>query len=297
VPVRSLNSVRWRGEATYRALSYYFALRWNWQAAGAYIHRVFEGFAVPPDPSEHRSPPTPGIPPQYSFLLDDFRGKDRYRLFYGNDEIMESREAPSVLDRLFWHVNTEALLRTGDYLLVHSGAVVTPSGEGLLLPGASGSGKTSLAAGLIRAGFGCLSDEAGVIDPVTARLHPYPRAITLKAGSFSDFKALRPKRLPSFASRAQWHLQPDDIRPGALAKPTQVGFVIFPSYDGAKPTVLTQISPGETIVEMARNCLNLSRYRGRALLVFAEIVRAARCYRLAVGSVDEGVRAVMEITG
>jgi hypothetical protein len=209
---------------------------------------------------------------------------------------MAARDAPNVLDRLFWHVNMEALLRTGDYLLIHSGSVVTPEGAGVLIPGASGSGKTSLATALVAAGFGFLSDEAGAIDPVTGRLFPYRRAIALKSGAFTEFKALRPKRIPAFAPKSQWYLQPDDIRPGSAAQPSHVGFVFLSRFEKGQPTTLTEIGRAEAVVELMKNCVNISTYRGRAVAVLANALRRARCYRLVRGALDEGVRAVLQTT-
>jgi hypothetical protein len=297
-PVKSLNSVQWKGQATFRSLSYYFKLRYNWRPIGRYIERVFGRFAVAPDPVEEgRGLSTPSLPPQYSIVVDGFRGRTRYRLFFGSDEVIAAWEPPNVLESLFSHVNMETCLQTGDYLLVHSGAVVSPAGLGVLLPGASGSGKTSLVTGLVQAGFGFLSDEAAAIDPVRGKVYPYPRAIALKAGAFSQFESLRPKRLPSFAPRSMWRIGPDDIRPGALAGPSKIGFVIVPRYEQGKPTELSEISRAETVVELARNSMNMSTYEGRALHVLARALKDARCYRLVRGSLDEGVKAVIQATG
>ena len=50
----------------------------------------------------------------------------------------------------------------GDFLVVHAGAVGY-QGAGILLPAGTGSGKTTLVAGLAANGFQLFSDEFGVV--------------------------------------------------------------------------------------------------------------------------------------
>ena len=66
-------------------------------------------------------------------------------------------------------------------VFVHSGAVGW-QGQGILLPGESMSGKSTLVAELVRAGAEYYSDEFALLDP-EGRLHPYPRPISLREGA------------------------------------------------------------------------------------------------------------------
>jgi len=295
-----LARVRWKGEATYRVLSYYFGVRWNSAPIGDYVRSVLEPFAVPPDPREQRSPPTPGTPPTY-FLVKRRPSDDaRYELLYGDqyafNTMIRSPQLANVLTHLFWNINVETTRRTGDFLLVHAGAVVTPRGDGLLLPAPSGSGKTTLVAGLVREGFFYLSDEAGAIDPVTGRLHPYPKALTLKRAPEELFPDLvvgngRRDLLPG-----TWLVRAEDLRPGAVGGPSEVRFVVAPRYRRGARTELAAMSRAAGVVELADNTLNLPLYRSRAVTLLARVVARARCYRLEYGDLDEGVRAIGRLT-
>ena len=295
-----LERVRWKGEATYRVLSYYFGVRWNSAPIGDYVRSVLEPFAVPPDPREQRNPPTPGTPPTY-FLVDR-RVSDgaRYRLLYGDDRafatMIQSPQRADILQHLFWNINSESTRRTGDLLLIHAGAVLTPAGDGLLLPAPSGSGKTTLVAGLVRQGFGYLSDEAGAIDPVTGRLHPYPKALALKGAPselFPELKAGNGRRdlLPGI-----WHVRAQDIRPGSVGGPSEVRFVVAPRYRRGARTELSSMSRAAGVVELGDNTMNLLFYRSRALTLLARVVARARCYRLEFGDLVEGVQAIERLT-
>ena len=260
---------RWKRETTYRVLSYYFSLRWNWAEGGELADRVLRRFAVAPDPAEERDPPTPGMPARYS-LVASGRGRDRrFELRYGDGMLFSGPVPSAILEGLFWHVNAETIRHTGDFLLVHAGAVVTPAGDGVLILGGSGSGKTTLTAGLVRAGFGYLSDEAGAIDPVTRRLFPYPKALSVKDGN--------PHLLPpeNDLLKSQQYLLPEEIRPGCVAGPCDLRFVIAHRYRPSVATTVVPITPAAGVVELSRNALNLSVYGSRSVTLLADAARGA----------------------
>jgi hypothetical protein len=286
----------WKGEARYRALSYDFTVRWNWPRAGTYIRRVLDRFAFSPHPEALWSAgwTPPGALPVYG-LVDLGPGEDpRYHLTYGDGVMLSSADPGEVLSRFFMTVNLEAFRQTGDFFLVHAGAVATPSGEGVLLPGGSGAGKTTLVAALVRAGFGYLSDEAGAIDPVTRRLYPYPRALGVKKGAFGLFPELAEKN-GSALIKHERHVLPERI--GPLGGPCHVRFVIAHQYETGATTEVTPIGTAAMVMELARNAWNLGTYGGRSLTLLSEAVRGAKGYKLFSGSLDESVRAVAALTG
>ena len=291
-----LDSIRWKAEQAFRSLSYYFTIRWNTERLGKYVRHVLGVFSVPPDPSETRTPPTPGLPPSYSLIDLGSREQRRYRLLYGDGLLISSDKKDDVLNLLFWHVNAETFWQTGDFLLLHAGSVVSPAGQGILLPGEAGSGKTTLTAGLVRAGFGYLSDEAGVIDPVTGRLHPYPKTLNLKRGSFRLFSGPKASDGLDPVIAGRWYLRPDEIRPGAVGGPCELRFVIAPRYREGAPTELIRTSKAETIRDLWDSVWGLHRYGPRALHLLAQVMRRADGYRLLFGDLDEGVRAIGRLT-
>jgi hypothetical protein len=291
-----LSRLRWRGEDTYRVLSYYFSLRWNFDAAGDHLRQTLGPFAVPPDPDEARIPATPGLPPQYSVIRQRNGGGTRYSLLFGTGVLTESKQLWDVLDRFLWHVNTEGIRQTGDFLLIHAGSVVTPGGDGVILPGASGSGKTTLVAGLVEAGFGYLSDEAAAIDPVTRRLYPFPKALSLKSEDPPVlFPQVREGRPGVQRARFQWHVSAEALRPSPWAGPCPVRYVFAPAYEPEALASLAPMTPAEAAARLLRHTLNLPRYRSRAVHLVAEIVRGAEAYDLVSGDLEGSVQAIRQI--
>jgi len=296
-PGRPVASRARRGGSTFRVLSYYFELDWDWPGVGQYVTHVLGHFEVPPDPSEQRNPPTPGLPVRYR-LVDEGPGtEDRFRLYHGEATKIGSDSASEVLFHLFWHVNSEAIRLTGDFLLIHAGAVRTPGGQGIVLPGPSGAGKTTLVAALVRGGFAYLSEEAAAIDPVERKLYPYPRAFTMKRELTELFPDIQIPPARTGWVNGQIHLRAEDLRADSLGSPCDVGFIIAPRYLEGAPTEVTPMTPAEAVVELGRNALNLSVYGSRALPVFGDVARGARSYRMVSGDLDDAVRTVRALTG
>jgi hypothetical protein len=291
----ALDRIRWKGEQNFRMLSYYFSVRWTIEAAGEYIGRWLSDFAVPRDPEEYVEVWAPGVPPQYS-IMKRRSGPNPYHLLYGDGVMLQSDKLTDILARLVWHVHSRALRQTGDFLLVHAGAVSTPAGEGILLPAPAGYGKTTLVTALVRAGFLYLSDEAGAVDPVSRRLYPFQRPITLKKGHAAIFPDLyRSENGSASAGGGMCHVRPEDV--GARGGPCRIRFVVAHRYRPDAPTQITPLTPAQGAMELLTNALNLPRYRSRALPLVADVARRARSYRLVSGNLDEAVRAITELTG
>lgn len=299
----ALDRVRWKGRQAFRVLSYYFLIRWNVEKVEDLVRNSLGDFAVEPDLAEteigdglRRSA---GLPIQYSILKSRSTAHP-YSLFFGGgehggDELMASNLLADVLGKLFWHVNQFAIRQTGDFVLIHAGAVSTPAGEGMLLPAHSGGGKTTLTTALVRSGFQYLSDDAAPVDPISRTLYPYPKPISLKDRHDPVFPDLHPSGKRTDWVSALW-IRPGQIRPGAVGEPCRIRFVVGYQYRPGAPTEISPVTPAEGAMDLLNNSLNFPRYRARLLPLVADIAREARSYRLVSGDLDEAVRAITAVT-
>lgn len=291
-----LRRVRWVGEGTYRVLSYYFSVRWNRATIGRYVDRALGAFAVAPDPLEQRNPPTPGMPPEYSLAQLGSSALHPFRLLYGSSPMIDVDQPGPLFHHFLWHVNAEATRRTGDFFLVHAGAVAAPSGAGVLLPGSSGSGKSTLVGALVLAGFGYLSDEAGAIDPVSGKLYPFPKAITLKGNAIRTLADALPARRWRPAGGLEVHVPVEDIRRGATHGPCEVGFVIAPTYRPGAETSATPVSRAAALMLLVQNTFNGRMYGARAIPLLERTLEGTRCFQLISGDLGSAVATVRRLT-
>lgn len=80
------------------------------------------------------------------------------------------------------------LSKVRSHFLIHAG-VVSLNGQGLVLTGKGGHGKTTLVLELIRRGFRFLSDEMAALGRQDNHVHPFPRSLRIRPGTLelTDF--------------------------------------------------------------------------------------------------------------
>jgi hypothetical protein len=158
--------------------------------------------------------------------------------------------------------------------------------------GNSGVGKSTLAAGLVSRGWTYLSDEFALIDPDTLRLHPFPKAMCIKAGSFDVIRRLnlplwRRRHFVKAIKGAVGYVRPQDFPPGIVASPCPIRFVVFPKYGEGEEPHLYPIPPGHAGFRLAGHAFNRKAFGTRAVSILSEVVRRAECFGLVSGSIDE----------
>jgi hypothetical protein len=97
------------------------------------------------------------------FYLTDGSSSFRLQMGRGRGEACLTcsfGEKPALLQRTFWAFGLLKLLRPLGFYSLHAAGVVSRQGQGLLIVGGSGCGKSTLTLGLLRQGWGCVSDDA-----------------------------------------------------------------------------------------------------------------------------------------
>lgn len=286
MPVPSGSAEDWLGERHFRCLGYTFGLSWDSQAVGRDIRRILGRFEIPYDRVATRTPPTPNVPPVYSLS----QSPHDWVLRYGHDVLFGPEPYDEVLCHLLWHINAEVTRFTGSYLLIHAGTIASPAGEAMILAGDSGAGKTTLVAGMVQKGFAYLSDEAAAIDPVAREVYPYPKALTLKRGSFSLFPELDASDLAGAVRLAeQWFVPAEAFGGRSAAGSCLARWIVSVRYERGSPTRLESITSGTAVLDLVPRIMNMPHYGPRAIPLLADLVRGAKSYRLVTGDLGEAV--------
>ncbi|TMK22397.1 MAG: hypothetical protein E6G68_02140 [Actinobacteria bacterium] len=136
-----------------------------------------------------------------------------------------------------------------------------------LVAGAAESGKSSLAAALLQKGFQYLSDEAAAIDPITQKVFPFSKHISLDAEALRFFPGLEDRlddRSGISAGLRERYVRPADVGSNVAAA-SHVRLLFFPTPEfGGVPT-LDRVPRAEAVQMMASNSFNLYRYADHAL--------------------------------
>jgi hypothetical protein len=206
-----------------------------------------------------------------------------------------SRDLESVLVH---DVTTRALAETDD-LVLHAGGVVH-GGAAIALPGTSAVGKSTLVAGLVRAGMGYLTDEALAIDRTSLVAEPYAKPLSMDGGAWALFPELGAVGVLPEDDRhpvAEWQVAPDDLRPDCLAPAASITHVLFPRYADGSDAVLEPISRGAALIEATQHTFEF-RDRARANLdALAEVLGAAECFTFTIGDLETAVGRVIDLVG
>ncbi len=90
---------------------------------------------------------------------------------------------PALLEgHVYENILHTILSRVRSHFLIHAG-VVSLNGQGLILSGKGGHGKTTLVLELVRRGFRFLSDEMAALGRQDRLVHPFPRSLRIRPGT------------------------------------------------------------------------------------------------------------------
>lgn len=198
------------------------------------------------------------------------------------------RLAPVLIE---WGMNWVVSLRAHRFLLVHA-SVVARGGAAAILPAKPGSGKSTLGGLLCAAGWRLLSDEFALIRPGDGKVEPFPRPISLKAGSIDAVLAVAPDlqttgvfdhpedgpmvlvRPPGDAVRAR----------GEAATPK---WVVFPTYEPSAALSVARVSKTDAFFEMQDDTFNYFVLGAAGFKTLARVVESSDCLRLTYSRTDE----------
>ncbi len=273
------------------ALSYRFAVRADDARLGRQVDEVLSGLRDPVEraPVEHWYALTAAHAPAPAGTVDVTRD---------GQELARGQQWGDAVGWVVWDVNRSAAEAGADHLLFHAGAIEV-NGVGVLLPGASGSGKSTLSAGLVRHGHGYLTDELVALHLASGRLVPYPKPITVKAGSFGVLADMCPD-VGGEPGRNPWAGQEWQVAVGEgtgrrIGRPCAPVVVVVPRYASGAETVLTPLTETEAFFTLALHAVNLIPHGSDGSSALGRLARNCRCFSLTMSDLDEACRLVEDV--
>jgi hypothetical protein len=182
---------------------------------------------------------------------------------------------------------------------IHAAAVATPSGI-LVLAGASGQGKSTLALGLAHRGFGLLSDELAIVDR-DGTVFPYPRSVHVRPATLDlipalEFLADRPRL--TLGGGSEWALTPAELRDRWGGTPPATGplaaILLLDGVPGTSMPALTSVSPAIASLELARSSWAASVDFGGTLARLAKAASTVPAARLRSGPLEPTLDVVTD---
>jgi hypothetical protein len=184
----------------------------------------------------------------------------RYRLVFrgqASTEVDTLTELLAEVAQLLLHLEYPGT----DFLAYCHAAAVSRGERGLVLPGTSGVGKSTLTAYLVGNGFAYLGDDLVAIVSNDWALRPLPTCLSIKSGSWPILEKLYPMlpRLPTVHchGREVRYLEPQHFAARRDAgRPT---VIVFPIYSPGSPTRLTPLPPLPTMARLITSHVDLDQ--------------------------------------
>jgi HprK-related kinase A len=156
-------------------------------------------------------------------------------------------------------MNLQMALGQKRFLLLHA-ASVEREGRALLMTGHSGAGKSTLSAMLGERGWRFMGDEFALLDLADGRLHPFPRAVSLKNESVRLFPGVKPERLgPELAGTPKGtirHLRPNAEAIARMEEPAEPALILFPGYGRELEAAVRPVGAAEVFVRLTQASTN-----------------------------------------
>jgi hypothetical protein len=212
----------------------------------------------------------------------------------GRFRLVESGGAEATFDgrdSLLFHLDKSITItlqeQRPDLYFLHAAAVALDDRVAALAAPA-GTGKSTIALALLANQFAYLSDELTPIEPETLRVHPYPRALCLKAPLPEGY------RLPqgTLDTGSRFHV-PVDVLGSAGGRPLPLGAIFFLKRQRTQAPVCLSAAEGAAFV-MA-NALNLAAHPSDGLDVAIRLSRTVPCFALDSTDLDAACSAVTAI--
>lgn len=162
-------------------------------------------------------------------------------------------------------------------VFVHSGSVAW-KGQGIIIPGTSYSGKTTLTAELVRRGASYLSDEYAVLDR-NGFLHPFPKTLSIR-GIIDDYR--------------QVEIDVAEIGGSVATTPVPVGAVVLTRYRENAVWDPERLRVSLGVLEVIKNTVPVRRSPARTLQILNRVAETSIFLRSDRGDAAETAAAILD---
>ncbi len=192
---------------------------------------------------------------------------------------------------LEWGLNWVITTHAHDYLVIHA-AVVERDGRALILAADPGSGKSTLCAALVQAGWRLLSDELALVSLQLGSIFPIARPISLKNKSIDIVRALGPEieLSPVCNDTAKGdiaHMRPPGASVAALAVPAVPAMVLFPKYQAGAEQTTEAVGQAHAFLELVRHAFNFPLLGEDAFDAIDRLLDQVSVFRVGYSAFDQ----------
>jgi hypothetical protein len=187
---------------------------------------------------------------------------------------------------VYFHVALSELLRGAGLYSIHATALAK-NGRGVLIPGASGRGKTTCCIALLRAGYRYLSDDHPLIRENRSgiELLCFPEKIDVTDRTIQFFPELKQasQRLDHGIRKRYFHV--GEFYPQAIVDASRPSVIVIPEINADPRSRLIQLPKPKALEEVLAHGLLVfhKEIAARQFDTFCRLIDSVDCYRLSFG--------------
>lgn len=185
------------------------------------------------------------------------------------------RSSPEVVSAVCAAINEP--IATSTPLLTAHAAVVVRDGRGLVIPGPSGQGKTTLTVALLQQGWRYVTDEALALDWDTGQPVGYPRPLGVSV-STAEMLGVR----GGIEGDDEYFMRASELGAEIGRQPFEIAAIALLNRDGSVASLVPEHRM-EALEALVRRGFTHRRDPGLALRLLAGVVRGAKAYELRYG--------------
>lgn len=200
-----------------------------------------------------------------------------------------------------WGLNWSIGRTVHRWVVLHA-AVVERHGRAMIMPAPPGSGKSTLCAALVLAGWRLFSDEFGLMDPATGQISPIPRPISLKNRSIEIIRGrgagivMSPEREDIEGARFV-HMKAPSESVRRAAETARPAWVVIPKYAAGEKTSFEREPRARTLMALADQSFNYNYLGSEGFTCVTQLIRQCECFSLRYSDLDDALAVLEHATG
>lgn len=210
----------------------------------------------------------------------------------------EKAHLPAIFE---WAFNWTLASFQHHYLAFHA-AVLQKGMKTVIMPAAPGSGKSTLSALMMLAGWRLLSDETCLVDIASGLISPNVRPISLKNRSLDVIRSRHPDSALALSIQntikgTVGYLLPSEQSWQHYKTHCRASHVIFPRYDAdSTKTLIEHVALPETVSELIRHSFNYSVLAAEGFDALCNLVNSVKSMRLCYADADDVLNKLEQLT-
>jgi hypothetical protein len=183
-----------------------------------------------------------------------------------------------------------------DFLAYFHAAAVSQSGRAILLPGISGTGKSTLVGYLASRGFAYLGDDLIAMAASDWSLRPLPTCLSVKSGSWPILEAFYPQlshcQIVQYHGRVVRYVEPTKTAHLAGAP----SLILFPNYAKDQVAKLRPLTRLQTMTRLLETATDFDKPATTAKVTeFLRFVETTPAYEFTYSDLPSALNAIREV--